>query len=391
MVAATLGAGPGATQLSPPVIAGTPRSPATCSTSVIDFGAVGDGMADDGAALRRALAWAASVHGSTGGATPRLHVPPGTYRYAQSPNFAVSNLHLDCSPGTVFRHSDEGPAFLLDGGSIGDGVYRVQVTGNPMIGGNAATSYGLDVRALHHSLITASVRDVAAAALRTRWSVCTEYGVRVTGLAIGGMQPSPIDGFVLDARGEGEDTAACLFRMPIAEQARDVGIRLVHTINCTFLSGTAEGNGQGGLLVERGASDNLFLGMDLEVNGTFGVRCEGDRNSFVNLYDDGIAVFAGTANRVQGSQFNTIHNRGDGNSFEAVSYASTAAGRFHDTGRNTRRTLIRNLTSGILDRDLLCAQGPPIIAPAGGVVQDIEARRTLAAILQQLRTAGVLS
>ena len=394
-IGATLAAGP-ATQAmgaqaapAPPPFNGAAAEPPR-TRSVIEFGARGDGSADDGDALRQAVAWASGELVRTGGLTPRLHVPAGRYRYARPPNFAVTNLQVDCAPGVTFHHVGEGPALLLDAGETSDGVFQVQLTGKPTVQGNARSTYGIDVRALHHSLVTASVRDVALAALRTRWAVSTEFQLRTTGLGVGGNNPAPLDGIVLDRRKPGEDTAACLFHLPIVEQVRNIGIRLTAAGNCTFISGTSEANGVGGLHVAAGSTCNLFMGLDLEFNGTFGILCEGNRNSFISVFDDKLATFAGTGNRVQGNQFNAVVNRGVANSFETVGYAA-AGGAFLDDGVDTRKSLVRNLSTGKLDRDLLCSPGSPIGMPAGGTVQDIQARTALAALLAQLKAAGVIA
>lgn len=364
----------------------TPRGPVV---SVTDFGARGDGSTDCAEALSRAFAWVSSVHAATDGATPRLFVPGGTYAYQRSPNFAITNLALDCAPGVVFRHLGDGPAFLLDGGAEADGVYRTRILGSPTIRGNARSDYGIDVRALHHSVVTGSVRDVAVAVLRTRWSVATEYQVRSTGLGVAGNRPAPVDGFVLDRRRPSEDTADCLFRLPIVEQVRNVGLRLVHAGNCTFISGTSESNGVGGIHVEAGSSCNSFIGSDLEFNGRFGILCEGNRNGFIGAYEDKLSIFAGAGNWVQGHQFNAVENRGDGNSFELMGYAA-AGGAFVDRGSNTRKSLVRNLATGRLDPDRFGLPGAAVPVPAGGAVRDLEARAAIATLITRLQAAGLI-
>lgn len=357
--------------------------------SVAAFGARGDGIADDGDALRRALAWVSTVYTLTGGAAPRLYVPTGTYAYSQSPNFAITALALDCAPGVVFHHFGDGPAFLLDGGAETDGVYRVRILGAPTIRGNSRSGIGIDVRALHHSLVTGSVRDVATAVLRTRWAVATEFQIRSTGLGINGNNPNPVDGLVLEARRAGEATSDCLFHLPIIEQVSNIGIRLVEAGNCTFVSGTSESNGVGGIHIGSASACNTFIGMDLEFNGSFGILCEGHRNGFVGMYDDKLSTFAGAGNWVRGHLFNALVNHGDGNAFETLGYAA-AGGRFTDSGTNTRKFLVRNLTTGRLDPDYYGGGGGMVTRPAGGGVRDVEAREAIGELITRLQTLGVL-
>ncbi|WP_288937912.1 hypothetical protein [uncultured Sphingomonas sp.] len=357
--------------------------------SVTAFGARGDGTGDDGDALRRALAWASDRHAKTAGATPRLYVPGGIYPYEVSPNFAVTALALDCAPGVVFYHRGAGSAFVLDGGARTDGTYRTRISGAPVVQGNARSTIGLDVRALHHAFVSASVRDVAVAALRTRWAVGTEFRIRTSGLGIGGNNPNPVDGVILDARAPEETTSDCLFHLPIIEQVRNVGIRLVRANACTFVSGTLEANGMGGVHVEKGSNNNLFIGLDLEFNGRFGILCEGNRNGFLGVYDDKLAIFAGVGNWVRGNQFNAVVNRGDGNAFEMMGYAA-AAGTFTDTGTNTHKMLVRNLTNGQLDVDHRADIAASTLSASGVDLADREARNAVAELTARLKKTGVL-
>lgn len=356
--------------------------------SVAAFGTRGDGSADDGDALRRALAWIAQVHSDTGGAAPRLYVPAGTYAYANAPNFAITALALDCAPGVTFYHRGEGPAFVLDGGAQGSGAYRVQILGMPTVRGNARTGIGVDIRALHHSVVTANIRDCAIAALRTRWAVATEFRIRVSGLGIMGLDPVPVDGLVLAPRNYGEGTSDCLFHLPIIEQVSNVGIRLVEAGNCTFLSGTSEAHGVGGVHIAAASACNTFIGLDLEFNGQYGIRCEGHRNGFVAIYDDKASHFAGTSNWVRGHLFNALSNTGDGNAFEALSYAA-AGGRFTDSGTNTRRIMLRDLSTGRVGADYFGGNGNTLTAPEGGTVRDMEARAAIAALIARLKAHGL--
>lgn len=363
--------------------------PAGSVVSVTSFGARGDGTGDDGDALRRALAWATERHGKTSGATPRLYVPGGIYPYEVSPNFAVTALALDCAPGVIFYHRGAGSAFVLDGGARTDGIYRTRITGAPIVQGNARSTIGLDVRALHHSFVSASVRDVATAVLRTRWAVATEFRIRTSGLGIGGNNPNPVDGVILEARAPEETTSDCLFHMPIIEQVQNVGIRLIRANACTFVSGTSEANRTGGVHVHEGSNNNLFIGLDLEFNGRFGILCEGSRNGFLGVYDDKLATFAGEGNWVRGNQFNAVVNRGDGNAFEMMGYAA-AAGTFTDTGTNTHKTLVRNLTNGRLDTDHSAGTTTSTLSAPGAEMSDMEARKAIAELTVRLEKTGVL-
>jgi len=380
--------GAGNSEVAAQAVAGVP-DPRAPMVSVAAFGARGDGSADDGNALRRALAWVGEIYAGTGGAAPRLYVPAGTYAYDRSPNFAVTALALECAPGVVFHHQGEGPAFVLDGGATGGGAYRIHIVGMPTIRGNARSGIGVDVRALHHSVVTANVRDVATAVLRTRWAVSSEFRIRSTGLGINGSKPVPVDGLVLEPRNRNEATSDCLFHMPIIEQVSNVGIRLVEAGNCTFLSGTSEANGVGGVHVGPASAGNTFIGLDLEFNGKYGILCEGLRNGFIGIYEDKLSTFAGAGNWVRGHLFNEIDNRGDGNAFETLGYAA-AGGRFLDTGANTRKILARNLTSGRIDPDYYGGAGTAIAKPSGGAVRDTEAREAIAALTARLEALGLV-
>ena len=82
-----LAAGPSEHEHAPSVVRGgkvraTGPRPTDWTASVLDYGAVGDGLHDDTAALQRAIDTFQSSDGASGGGT--LHLPPGTYLISET-------------------------------------------------------------------------------------------------------------------------------------------------------------------------------------------------------------------------------------------------------------------------------------------------------------------
>ncbi len=320
------------------------------TVSIKDFGIVNDGVTDNTAAM---AALAALLATFTNTATvPRVVIPSGIYAYATSPNWAIQGLTLIAENGAIFKHTGSGPAFNVDGGATGGGVFRMRVEGGLRIQGNANSTYGLYNRAIHQSLFDVTVRDVANAALQTAWCVSNEYRIGITPIGDPAFNVTPTNGIVLDKRGTGEMTSDCTFYNPVVEGLpAGYGINLQNAVQNTFIGGTSESNG-GGLFVSGTSMWNRFINLDLEFNTSADITCQGLYNVFDNCLSTTTSTFAGTSNLILTGNYNSIISSGIDNEFFKVRYASNA-GTFNDgAGTGTIKRSVRNLTTGLLDPDL---------------------------------------
>jgi hypothetical protein len=321
------------------------------TVSVKDFGAVGDGVTDDTAALQAACNFA--LASSANFDTVTINFPTGTYAYTTSPNWAISRLEMNCSSGTVFKHTGTGIALDFDGGATGGGIYVVKLTGSPLIIGNAATTFGVRTRAVHHSYFDFRVRNVTNSALLTKWAVCNEYRVRCSPIGEPAFSVVPIAGMTLEQRGVGELTSACTFHNPVIGGVSGYGIVLNEAIENTFIGGTSESNA-GGVFIETTSSNNTFVNIDCEFNISLDLFVKGSYNTFINTLSDLECNFenTGVGNLVIGGLFNEITNAGTQNEFHRLTYNTTGTGSFTDTGASTVKISVRNATGGALDPDL---------------------------------------
>lgn len=265
------------------------------TVSLKDFGAAGDGVADETAALFRAR-----DHCSRTGA--RLIIPAGDYRYSRSPNWAINNLEVIAEGHVRFFYGGDGNAVIIDGGQDpGDLCYNVRFcVGNRLhLYGKATTKNGVWARSVHHSHVGVNVHGCgkAYAGLYTQFSVCTVWDVVVSANEGGWFEGNkPNVGYKLDKRHAPETTSYCYFPNPVVEGV-SVGIHLVSTLGNLFLGGTSEGCSEYGLLAGREAMWDRFIGTDFEVNTIADIYCDGLGVEFVSCDTYDRLVFGKAARR----------------------------------------------------------------------------------------------
>lgn len=319
--------------------------------SLEDFGAKPQTGFDNSAAFAAAVAFCAAIAPASL-QTPKLSVCEGTYEYATSPNWAVNRLVLSGTPGTIFRHTGAGNAFILDGGAAGGGVYNMRVEGGISVRGNSTTTNGIYLRAVHHSKFDMGVRDVSVACLATHWAVANEFHFRSS--PIGEPLPAvvPVSGMFLSNRAAGEQTSACTFISCLVNGVSGYGYNLDSAVQNTFIGGASESNG-GGIFVSANSIWNTFISTDMEFNSVRDVNCFGSYNLFQRLLSDTNSSFGGTRNMVLGGVYNIVASVGAGNEFNGLTYNNAGTGSFTDTGSATVKRTVRNGVGGALDPEVL--------------------------------------
>jgi len=252
------------------------------SVSVKDFGAVGDGVTDDTAAIQAFRDHIA--------ATLVLGIfPSGTYKYTASPNWAIENSTILAEGKVILDYTGTGKAIVIDADASGAVsataglVYNLTFRGFSVQAPSAATD-GLYLESIHHSNIEINFLGgcTSGIAFNIGFSVVTEFrltaSVNVGGWSAGGK---PTYGIKLRKRGAGETPSYNVFINTIIE-GPTVGIWNFQSLGCLFLGGTSEACSDTGLLSSAGATENKYYGIDLEANTGADIVEFGKRNSYFN-------------------------------------------------------------------------------------------------------------
>lgn len=230
--------------------------------SVLDFGAVGNGAADDTLALTAAI----NYWKSKGGA---LYIPAGRYRYTSLPKMLVNGgVVYGDGAQTQLMHIGAGVAIDLQAASnTWNMEFRdFMVVGNP----NGATTYGVNQDKLNHSLFqNIEIRDVSTVgwgisfAVMCRYeTICPHSSNRYTPIV------TPTHGFGVGV-GTASSTAAtdCTFVNCIVEGTTGNGVEATNMQACTWIGGTSEGNTGGGFSLPAVSGRNTFINVFCEYNG----------------------------------------------------------------------------------------------------------------------------
>ncbi len=265
--------------------------------NVLDFGARRDGS-DDGPAIRRALDAASGAQGT-------LLFPPGTYSYAESPNFARDDLEILGQGRVTLRHTGRGVGFLVDGWvrrSWRRKVWNMRIE-NLALEGNTETTIGFYFRSVHHGRFV-RLRMIGGApegeGFRTEFFVanyCEGWGVTANERVVGVLPGTGITLTSLAAPRDSMTTVDCTLVNCIVEGCAHTGVHLDRAHNNLIRGGTFEDCHTGtGLVVSERASGNVVDGLFLESNRLH-IDCRGPENQFVALSaEKGLSRFRGGAN-----------------------------------------------------------------------------------------------
>jgi hypothetical protein len=266
-----------------------------CAADVRTFGAIGDGIADDSAAISAAIADAVSTRGP-------LLIPRGKYRFGAGLELGSSNLHVVCEAGAILQFAGTGPAVTF-GATAPHAVNNIGME-DCSIEGNAAATDGIVLHRAHHVMFrNVSVRNVTGACLRTRFSVAGTYTNFRCSNSEAPLAVQASSGIVLGEDGPGEQTTASTFLTAIVEGVSGNGIVLDSAANVVFTGGTSENNHNGwGMTVGPRSTNITVIGMDFEDNAAGSVESFGTETLFVNV------LATGTFRMRSGARGNTIAN-----------------------------------------------------------------------------------
>ena len=246
--------------------------------SVKDFGAVGDGVADDTAAIQAAIATGLPVY------FPRPSVAYTTSQTitltAPATLFGDPETRIKLTAADVavvqFDYTNGGP-FFDHGGWLENFVLDAD--------GNAPD--GLSLKGvISANFPNIRVTNTTVTGLHLHWAQLCYFENFTVSDNVEAFSVIPVNGVLAD-------TASCsanTFTNICIEKVSGAGIKGVSLVNSLFLNGTSEGNAIGielgetpvGSLVAIG---NTVVGMDLEVNSTTDIICyaSSGNNDFISL------------------------------------------------------------------------------------------------------------
>lgn len=326
--------------------------------NVLDFGARRDGT-DNGPAIKRALDAASAANGT-------LVFPPGSYSYAESPNFARDDLEILGQGRVTLRHTGRGVGFLVDGWVRRPGrkVCNMRIE-NLALEGNTETSIGFVFRSVHHGRF-ARLRVIGGApegeGFRTEFFIanyCEGWGVTSNERVVGALPGTGITLSSLAAPREAYSTVDCTLVNCIVEGCARTGLHLDRAQNNMIRGGTFEGlKGGTGLVLSEMASGNVVDGVFLEHN-LLHIDCRGPQNQFIALSaEKGLSRFHSRADftRLIGGRFADLSIE-DG--VRDVKLLGIAVRRIADRGLRTQRLGCHNLSA---DRPIPDHDGVPVRA-----------------------------
>ncbi len=312
------------------------------------YGAIGDGVTDDGNALGAALDAAESAGGGT------VFVPYGTYAYATSPNFARVGVSVEAEHGAVFLHTGTGNAFTIDGGAEPTGgIFGLRFS-NIIVQGNANSTHGMYVRAIHHSVFDhprVTGCAITGAAYQIEWCVANQWNTPVVSENQGAFSSVPLYGMYLTRRGASESTTTQTILNPVMEGV-GTGIVFDWANNNSVMNGTSEQNATGVYITINSAGNVIEL-LDMEVNTTEDVLCEGADHIFIGILSTNLVRFSGLGGsrcKLIGGRYNAITLEADtlNNSLIGLTY-SIDGGSLTDLGTNNSVFRVQNLTTTLFD------------------------------------------
>lgn len=278
------------------------------SVSVKDFGAVGDGVTDDTAAIQAARDYIYSNPLKI-----KLVFPAGIYKYSASPNWAIQGASIQAEGTVRLRYTGAGQALIIDAGQPGkvSNVCFGDAGGQFIVEAAGTTATGIYCRNIMRSKISARVygAGTSAAAFRSEGCVLCEFGITVTNDEDGAwyLGSKPLLGISLGESATGHQTSYCTF-LNCNVQSCQIGIYLDSTLGNIFIGGDSEYNSIYGLQLTANAFNNRFVGTDFEVNTTQDVVCAGKYNEFISCdTNTEIVMLSGaSANTVNGGNHDKI-------------------------------------------------------------------------------------
>jgi hypothetical protein len=319
--------------------------------SVKDFGAVGDGVADDTGAIHAARDYIAASLAA--GNRRKLIFPPGRYQFSASPNWAISRLDLEFQGEVWLINTGTWASFEIDGGATGPGVYGLKIKGYPLVYGGALTTHGYYLRAVHRSHLEINCRGAggASSGLYMEWCVSnTMY--YIMNVNEGGLYNTPNRGITLTSRAANEESSYNNF-FNAECSGMPVGVYMDGALGNVFLGGAIQGCTNVGVQQTANAWENKFIGTDFEVNTNGDIECDARESQFIGCDLEKKITFQANAvncSMIGGVTENIVTIAGAARTLlSGVTYNRFSSGSITDGSTSTRFRDLRNKGTAIVE------------------------------------------
>lgn len=329
------------TKVSYSMIAGAPAN-------VLDFGAKGDGVTDDTAALQAAI-----------NSGRPIHIPAGTYLYSVLTNLDVNNFTMsgDGSNCTVLKFTGSGVA--LDLGTSSGFKQGINISGFT-VEGNANTTVivrGTCVaRSMWSDINVREARPANGVGFVFRACMLNKFESLVCSQDRNAMTRVPLEAFNIESLAPYGNSSNNTWTNLYAEGVGaitgsiNIGVRISGGDQNTFIGGSAESCKTYGLIVGTNPCRfNTFIGMGFEnLNATADVIDAGISSRYINCYSSQSFIIQTRSCVVQGGYFERIQIDNTASRTRVqdvtVNHWNTGSGGFVDNG-------ISSFYSNIYDDD----------------------------------------
>lgn len=287
------------------------------SVSLKDFGAVGDGIVDDTAAILAAKAYAIA------NLPMRIIAPKGTYLYTDIGNWAYSGLSLEGEShrSTFFKCTGSGSAFVVNAfqpGFTGNDATAPYIQSmnvkNITFKGNAVTPIIVEIQGISRcaweNVFAADGEPTAGIAFRMHGTQLNSFYNVGCSTNIAAMTSVPYEGIRLAAgtrNGVSVGNSSNNTFVNAYCEGLSIGIRISGGDNNTFMSGASEANSVYDLLIAAGSRYNVLIAMGFEsVPVTANISDGGTYTKYLNCYANKSVLLAGTGIEISGGFFHRI-------------------------------------------------------------------------------------
>jgi Pectate lyase superfamily protein len=341
--------------------AGTGAVTATVQTklrervSIKDFGAKGDGTADDTAAFTAAKAYAGSL------STPvEITFPQGIYLITASPDWNVNRLTLTPLGQVEIRCTGTGPALNINGAAA-SWVYELCVgTGFILKGTSTTTQVFIARKVAHCKFGKITVKEGLSYGFNVELAVACTFDQPSCSINEQAMTTVPGRGFRLASYG-GLSSTANTVSNPIMEGPL-IGIDFAAADFNTIIGGTAEACTAHGVIVAAGSKGNRLVNLSCEANTTTDILDQGTQTVIEGGYFTKlINCISAVRPTIQGSrtQIVQIDAATTGATVEDITVSSFAAGGyFSGLGSGLSKRNIYNVNTSTYDTGALVGRNP---------------------------------
>jgi len=322
--------------------------------NVKDFGAVGDGVADDTAAIQAAINYAVPIK-------KPIYFPSGTYLYSSITGLNQNNITIigDGSNNTILKFTGTGIA--LDIGNSIAFSKGINISGFT-IEGNSNTTIIIRATAIAHSQWNdINVREANSSTgigFVLRACMLSRFESLICSQDYNAMTNPPKEGFNIEALAPFGNSSNNTFEnlysegsYPASSNSIEIGVRISGGDQNTFIGGSPESCKTYGLLVGANCRYNTFIGVGFEnLDSTADIADAGISNRYINCYSSESTIVQGRSCVIQGGYFERIQidNTADRTRVQDVTINNwnTGAGGFIDNGLASFYSNIYDIDSG---------------------------------------------